>query len=215
MTYTPSGTTDNSNHDIRHVKYFQIIDFLTWVASGEHTYETFVIDSLDRLEDIITEQALAENGWKYVNEPGFGKGQDAVFRGYRDVFNLLEKINQRGLTTIMIAHAGTIKIEHPIFPPYDKIGLLIMKKASAWFIENSDIIGYCNMKTFVTAEKIDRNTTKNKAMSSGERILTTGPSATLETKNRRYEKLPADIPLNYKTYQQYTVDAVQKQIKAT
>jgi hypothetical protein len=203
-TYTPDGVTDKPNHDPRNIKYFQVIDFLNWVIGSDHTYETFVIDSLDRLEEIITDQALAENGWKYVNEPGFGKGQDAVFRGFREVFNLLEKINQRGMTTIMIAHAGSVKIEHPVYPPYDKLSLLVMKKVAAWFIENSDVIGYCNMKTFVSSEKLDRNTTRNKAMSSGERILTTGPSATLETKNRRYDKLPAEIPLSYKSFIQYT-----------
>jgi hypothetical protein len=214
ITYTPTGISDKQNQDARNVKYFQVIEFLTWVSTADHGYETFVIDSLDRLEEIITDQVLVENGWKYVNEPGFGKGQDAVFRSYREVMALIDKINQRGMTTIMIAHAGTIKIEHPVYPSYDKISLLLMKKACAWFIENSDIIGYCNLKTFISTEKIDRNTTKNKAMSSGERILTTGPSATLETKNRRYEKLPSDIPLNYKTYQQYTSDLSYTKIKS-
>jgi hypothetical protein len=163
-----------------------------------------VIDSLDRLEELITDHILIENGWRYINEPGFGKGQDAVFSLFRELLDIIDRINEKGITTIMIAHAGSVKVEHPVYPPYDKMGLLLMKKVSQWFIENSDVIGYCSMKTYVSPEKIDKTTTRNKAMSSGERIFTTGPSATLETKNRRYEKLPPEIPLSYKTFVQHT-----------
>jgi hypothetical protein len=206
-TFVPDGKSDSPTHDPRHVKFNKIYEFIQWVSTSDHKFDTFVIDSLDRLEEIITDQILAENGWKYINEPGFGKGQDALFRRFREILDLIDKINERGMTTIMIAHAGTVKIEHPVYPPYDKIGLLLSKKVSQWFIENSDVIGYCSMKTYVSPEKVDRVTSRNKAMSSGERLLTTGPSATLETKNRRYEKLPPEIPLSYKSFIQHTTSS--------
>jgi GTPase SAR1 family protein len=201
--YEPDGKTDKPNHDPRHVKYKQVYEFLQWVSDGDHEFKTLVIDSLDRLEELVTDHILVENGWKFINEPGFGKGQDAVFRRFRDLLDIIDNINEKGITTIMIAHAGSVKVEHPVYPPYDKIGLLLMKKVGQWFIENSDLIGYCSMKTYVTTEKLDRLSTRNKALSTGERILTTGPSAILETKNRRYEKLPDEIPLSYKTFLQY------------
>jgi hypothetical protein len=206
MTYVPNGISSIAKANTHHVMYTQVVSFLSYLAVADHNYKTLVIDSLDRLEEIITDDTLDTNGWRYVNEPGFGKGQDAVFRSYKIILELIDKINQRGMAIIAIAHAGTVKIEHPVLPSYDKIGLQINKKAAAWFIENSDIIGYCDIKVYVSAEKSGGIIAKNKAVSAGERVLLTGPQPTLETKNRMFAKLPEEIPLSYAEFIQYATN---------
>ena len=44
----------------------------------DHAFRTVVVDSLDWLEPLVWEHTARTNGWKNIEQPGYGKGYVAA-----------------------------------------------------------------------------------------------------------------------------------------
>ncbi len=56
----------------------QVMDAMKALYTGEHKFRTLIIDTLDRLEPLVWEGVCAKNGWKSIEDPGYGKGYVAA-----------------------------------------------------------------------------------------------------------------------------------------
>ena len=54
--------------------YAEVCEAIGALAKEAHEYQTAVIDSLDWLEPLIWAETCARDGWKSIEDPGYGKG---------------------------------------------------------------------------------------------------------------------------------------------
>jgi len=165
-----------------------IQEALDVLAKEDHTYETVVIDSLDWLEPLCWDFVCRIGSKKSIEEFGYGKGYVVALDEWRRLIAKLDKIKDKGVNVILIAHA-TIKTFHdPSTEDYDRYVLKLHDKAAGLIKEWCDIVLFANFETF--AKKDQR-----KAVSNGDRIAKTQHGASWDAKNRY--KLPEQIPLDW------------------
>ena len=98
----------------------EVMEALAALYSEAHDYGTVVVDSLDWLEPLVWQRACKDNGWRSIEDPGYGKGYVAaldLWRQYLDGLNALR--DARGMTVIQISHADRKRFDSPEHEPYD------------------------------------------------------------------------------------------------
>lgn len=182
----------------------EVLEALGALGSGEHDYETVVIDSLDWLQPLVWDATCRRLNVKSIEEPGYGKGYVENMREWDIFFDYITALrNVKGMTVIMIAHNEIVRVEDPVHPAYDMHDLKLHKKACARVKEFADIIAFATMSTIVTTEKGAFNKTRARAiddMSNG-RILCLSPSAAYVAKHRT--NMPDKIPFVWTEFEKY------------
>jgi hypothetical protein len=180
-----------------------VLDCLSALATEDHDYKTVVIDSLDWLEPLIWDATCKRLKVDSIESPGYGRGYvETTNAEWKDFFDAITYLRDtKNMNIIMIAHSAIVKIEDPIHPAYDKSTLKLHKRAAAKAEEYADIIGFCALRTLITSEKEGFNNTRNRAVSTGERIMYLSPTAGFVAKNRF--KTPDVIPLDWAEIEQY------------
>lgn len=162
----------------------ELWDQLTALLTEEHDYKTLVIDSVTALERLFIQHVIDSDpkNPKSINQAmgGYGAGLSAVATMHQRVRKACGMLNERkGMHVVFVAHADTETIELPDQDPYTRYTLRLGKKSTAPYIDDSDIVGFLKLQTFTTGEG-DRK----KAISSGERLITTYATASNISKNR-------------------------------
>lgn len=85
---------------------------------------------------------------------------------------------------LMLAHSQVVHIDDPTLAPYDSHDLKLHKRASGIVEEFADIIGFAAIKTLTKTEKTGFNEERNRAITTGERVLHLEVSPAFVSKNR-------------------------------
>lgn len=176
--------------------YDDVMNSLMALASEEHDFHTVVVDSLDWFEGMVWAQTCKANGWKDLEQPGYGRGYVAAidaWKNYIDAVNYLR--DERAMTVIQIAHSDTIKFESPETDPYSRFVLKLHKRAAALISEHSDILGFCNYRTSTVKTDAGFNRKVTRGVGSGERFLFLSERPAFTAKQRY--ALPDAIPLEW------------------
>ena len=172
------------------------MDYLGTLVEDDHEYKTICIDSLDWLEPLIWEKACNDNGWKSIEQPGYGKGYVEVLKYWRQYIDLLNKLrDEKGMTILQIAHNQIKRFESPEIEAYDRHGLKLHRKAGDLILEHSDCCFFANFKlgTVKVQGKGGQMTTKAIA---GDRVIYTVEKPAFLAKNRY--GLPEEMPFEWK-----------------
>ena len=124
-----------------------VTEALVALYEEPHEFGTVVVDSVDWLEPLIWKHVAAANGWRSIEEPGFGKGYAAaldVWREYLEALNALR--NDRGMTVIQIAHTDIKRFDSPEHEPYDRYIIKLHARAAALLQEHSDVVLFANYR---------------------------------------------------------------------
>lgn len=167
-------------------KSFQdVLDALASLATEAHEFKTLAVDSLDWLEPLIWQHVCQANGWKSIEDPGYGKGYveaTNLWRDYIDAINYLR--DTIGMTIIQIAHTNIRRFDSPQSEPYDRYEIKLHKGASALVQEHSDIVLFANYRVATTKSEVGFKKEVRRAIGSGERILHTEERPAFLAKNR-------------------------------
>jgi hypothetical protein len=145
---------------------------ITVLLNQEHDYKTVFIDSMDWLEPLLHDYVCAKNGWKSIEQPGYGKGYIEAASEWRNLLNGLEALRQkRGMGIILIAHDKIKRIEDPLTEGYDSHVMKLHDRAAALVMEWADVIGYAGYRVFTTKTDAGFGNKETKATTTGERIL--------------------------------------------
>ena len=146
LTEDGMGTIDAPQFDL--CKSFnEVMGCLNDLADESHDYKTVIIDSLDWLEPLIWQQACEENGWRSIEQPGFGKGYVEVLRYWRQYIEVLNKLREeKNMITLQIAHNQIKRFESPEIEGYDRHELKLHRKAADLILEHSDCCFFANYK---------------------------------------------------------------------
>jgi hypothetical protein len=165
------------------------------LVEEDHEYKTLVIDSLDWLEPLVWQKACDDNGWKSIEQPGYGRGYVEVLKYWRNIIDTLNDLrDNKGMTILLIAHNQIKRFESPEIEPYDRHELKLHRKAGDLILEHSDCCFFANYKlgTVKVQGKGGQMTTK---ATQGDRVIYTQEKPAFLAKNRY--ALPPEMPFEW------------------
>jgi hypothetical protein len=171
------------------------MDNLKSLLTEEHDYKSVVIDSLDWLEPLIWQEACDVNGWRSLEQPGYGKGYVEALKYWREYIDVLNELrDEKAMTILQIAHNQIKKFESPEIEPYDRHELKLHRKAADLLLEHSDCCFFANFKlgTVKVQGKGGNMTTKAVA---GDRVIYTVERPAFLAKNRY--GLDSELPFDW------------------
>lgn len=141
------------------------------LANESHDYKTVVIDSLDWLEPLVWAKVCNDNGWKSIEQPGYGKGYVEAAREWRHFLDGCDALARKGMNVLLICHDQIKRVDLPTSDGYDAHVLKLHNRAAGLVQEWADVVGFCTHR--VTTRKSDAGfgNSKTKAVGTGERIL--------------------------------------------
>ena len=182
----------------------QFMHYLQELNDEEHDRTTAVVDSLDWLERLIWAEVEKEQGVDSIEDIGYAKGYTFALKYWRQVLNKLDMLrNDRGMTSILIAHAKIERFTPPDTDAFDRYSPKLHKHASGIVQEWCDEVLFANYQVFTQTqgEGFDKQT---KGVGTGVRVIHTSELPAHNAKNRA--KLPTTLPLSWRAYS----EAVEK-----
>jgi len=179
----------------RLASYNDAIEAIASLASGEHSFGTAVIDSLDWLEPLVWAEVARVAGKASIEDIPYGKGYAEALPLWRKLLDGLNYLREtRGMAVILIAHSQIKRFEAPDSEPFDRYEIKLHKGANAMVREWADVIGFAHHETAI---KKDTNgfTTRARGVATGRRMLRVAETPACVAKNRY--SLPDVLPLDW------------------
>lgn len=154
------------------------------LITEEHEYKTVVIDSISGAEELFIKHIVRND----PNNPlsidqacgGFGKGRAAVGALHGWIRLAADKLKQKGMNVVFIAHSTVDHIDPPDSDGYTMYNVAVNTKNSApHYVNNVDLVGFIKIQSYAMGDG-DRK----KAVSTGDRVLTCVAEAGNVSKNR-------------------------------
>jgi hypothetical protein len=184
------------------ITFEEVLEALATLGKEEHTFKTVVIDSLDWLEPLVWNATCKRLGVTSIEAPGYGKGYVEASIEWKQFFQYVTALRDfKNMNVIMIAHGAITRVEDPVHPAYDTHGLKLHKRAAAIAEEYSDVVGYTALKTLLKTEDAGFGEKRNRAISTGERILYLSGTPGFLAKNRYH--MPEQVLLSWDEFVKY------------
>ena len=182
----------------RPTSWSMLVDEVRAVRDGELSCSTLCLDTADAAQALCVRKVCADNGYRGIEDAGYGKGYTYVLEEFGRLVNLLGEVVERGVNVVVLCHAILSKFERPDESgAYDRWSLKLIdsKRTSvaALLKEWADMVLFCDYKVVVTK---DSKTGVAKA-SGGRRVVKTTHGVTFDAKNRF--GLPDEMPLDEAT----------------
>ena len=168
---------------------------LAEAKAGTCEYKSVVLDTADRLWMMCADYVCAENNWKDIEQPGYGKGYAVVAGKFRSLFGGFDKLMRAGLHVCIVCHAKVDRIVPPDNTEYNKYLIKISapnkqaEQSREYVKEWCDTLLFCHYQIAVDQEKKRLVGGGNEAT----RVVSTVPTPAWEAKNRF--GLPAELPM--------------------
>lgn len=192
------GSTDKYNFVERYPKPTSIAMLVDEcndiVANGE--YQTIVIDTFDKIEQMISEELCTANNKQSLEDFGYGAGYSELDERVGKLLNFFQDIIEKGINVTILAHARTKNFDSPLgdgsYTRYElKLGAKTTQRTASFLKEWADMILFCNYKV-----QVIENKDKKKHGYGGERCMYTTHSPAYDAKNRF--GLDNELPLDFK-----------------
>ena len=158
--------------------------------------KTIVIDTVDWAEQLCSQHICALKKVDGIESIGYGKGYVYMKEEFGKLLNKLSDLIDLNINVVLVAHAQMRKFEQPDeLGAYDRWELKLSKQCAPLIKEWSDMLLFCNYKTFVV--NVDNQGAakgKNKAR-GGKRVIYTEHHPCWDAKNRF--GLPDEIDMDY------------------
>ena len=177
----------------------QVWQQLKAVMFEEHNYKTLVIDSVTALERLFIQHVLESDPKRPTSIVralgGYGAGPKAVASMHQRIRKAAGILNvERGMNIVFLAHADTEMFEPPDQDSYTRYCLRLAKGSMAPYVDDSDLVGFLKLKTFVKGGGDDDE--RKKAISTGERELICYSTPANISKNRYGITENIDVPFD-------------------
>ena len=181
--------------------FADIMQAIATLFTEPHEFQTVFVDSLDWLEPLILTKVCQDHNVKNIESIGFGKGYIFADDLWKQFFEGLDALRNKGMTVICIAHEQVSKVKNPsLADDYDAYSLKLNKRATALVNEWADVIGFAQHEVFTRqvdpANKLNKDV---KAISNGARKLHLNPHPAYVAGNRY--GIP-DTPLSWAAFSQ-------------
>lgn len=176
----------------------EVLELTRAVAYGEHSYKSFIVDTIDLIEPHCVASVVKASGKPTFEKMGWGK-DEALIGEWRVWLSLLEHIrNRRSMTVILLAHAAPRTINDPTLGSFSgwsgKCGKNIWAVTCNWV----DLVLFAQHD--LALHEPDNG--KARSIVTGARVLHTERGTGFEAKQREGYRLPKRLPLSYEAFSQ-------------
>ena len=113
------------------------------IEDGSFECDTLVIDSADKLEQLIWADLCERNSWENIASPGYGDGYTAAQHIWFELLADLRHANKTlGVSVILISHSEIKTMDPPDMESYSRYAPRLNAKAGALIIEEVDWVGF-------------------------------------------------------------------------
>jgi hypothetical protein len=165
------------------------------LLNEEHSYQAYVIDTLDAVELLVWQQVIAEGRCKSIEEYGGGyyKGYTRAKEIFIGMLNELIQLSEK-MNVWMICHSQLGPVNDPMLSgSYDVFDLKLHKYATAVVQQKVDCILFGRME--ISIAKDSPKARKGRGINTGDRLLYCQPATGVMAKNR-YD-MPETIEFSY------------------
>ena len=183
---TPGGLELSSFGQL--TSFVDVMDAIGVLYTEDHAGQTIVIDSTEKLEQLIWTKACIENNWQSIESPGYGKGYviaDYYWRELIEGCNALRRDKNMGI--IYISHSTIERVDDPMTQSYSRFDIRLHKRATGILQDEADAILFLNQD--VTVKQDDKMAkqgpgTRVRADGGGNRWIYAAPRPMFVAKNR-------------------------------
>lgn len=169
----------------------EALDAIGLLSREAHEYQTLVVDTLDWLEALCHAHVCRAQGKADIEAFGYGKGYVLALDQWRLFLSALERLRAvRPMTIVLLAHTHRRPFSNPEGEDYERFEMKLHKGSSALLREWSDIVGFASYEVVTVKEG---QAARAKAVTTGNRLLRTGWSASFDAKDRF--GIPSQLPL--------------------
>ncbi len=167
----------------------QLLATVRWLITGEHSFKTLVIDTLDRAEWLCWQYVCRTERKSSIESFGFGKGFVAAYEAFRVLAREMETLRtKRRMRIVLIAHSKIEKVPNPSGEDWERWTLKVDKRVAGLFYESFDAVLFARRETF--GQKTETGRTKGVG---NKRVVETEESPGWVAKNRY--RLPSQIEM--------------------
>jgi len=190
--------------------YTDVTDQMDWMLDAEHDCKTFVVDSLDGLEQLIRAHVCAINGWPDIESPGFGKGYSAELAIWHEFVRKCLKLKAGGFYVVLIAHVKSKTVPGVTTDSYPRWMPNLRDDAIGAIVDASDLIGFLHQRVSIQKEEVGFKKVNKRGAGGGEILIAVQERPGFIAGNRL--KIPKDtLPFKegqgFKVLSQYFPDA--------
>lgn len=157
----------------------------------EQDFDSVVIDTADKLEQLIIEYVCSKHNLKSIEDANYGKGYTYIAEEMVCFLKKCGEVIECGKNVIIVAHAQMRKFEQPdALGAYDRWELKLTKKSAPIVKEWADMVLFLNYKTIVVTDE----KTKSHKGKGGKRVIYTTHNPAWDAKNRF--GLPEEMDMN-------------------
>lgn len=180
----------------------QFWDYISQLLTLEELpFKTLVIDSVSKLDVLITEYILSKETKATTLAAacgGYGAGYAKAAQIHRGIKSKMDAFQDRGITVIYVSHMCVKTHKSPDAEDYDVFSIVACHdKVREVYIDDVDATLFCRLKSYVSETETGRSLVK----STEQRIIVTGVNEVNVSKNRY--NMPAEIPMSFKDISKY------------
>ena len=165
----------------------QCIEQLKWIATGQHQYQTIIIDALDGLERLIWAKVVEDHNAQQPQKPitsieeiGYAKGYIFALAHWQRLIGALTYLRNKGLAICLLCHTHQRRVSPPDMEEFERYEPRIHHKTLGLLVEWADLIGFAQLETRTKATESG----KRQGVTTGRRMLHCSESAAYVAGNR-------------------------------
>ncbi|MFK4647192.1 DNA polymerase III delta prime subunit [Bradyrhizobium ottawaense] len=193
-----------------------VMDAIGSLYTEEHDQKTLVLDSLDKLEPLVWSKVCADNNWKNIEQPGYGRGYVSADSYWRDLVEGCNALRRdKGMGIVFIAHSTINTVDDPMTNSYSRFDIRLHKRAIGIFQDEVDAIFFLNQDITIKTDDA-KGGNRSRADGGGRRWIYAAPRPAFVAKNRYGipDKLMYERDKGYTTLSEHFPGADVSQAKA-
>lgn len=186
------------------------------LVTKEHPYKTVIIDTIDKLEDIMRKWIAANTGdarIKDIVDIPYGRGYEYLLAETKKFIQRIRMLTAKGINVIFISHDEIKQQVLPTGEVYNYYAPSLFARTGKGdstlkiYSDEMDIIARCAFRTIVTKEGEGFNK-RSVAKGNGDRIMFMERGNPAYVGGSRYD-LPGQIPFTWEDFVQALKNAKQ------
>lgn len=189
----PEGVTIDSFGELS--DFASLMEAFEALFTEDHSFKTLIISAVAGIEKIVWAETCKREGWKTLEDPGFGKGYlaaDAVWDEVLDAVRALRR--DKEMRVVLIGHTEIKNFDDPASTSYSRYQPNLQKRAAERVLATADIIGFVNHRVSIKTEKSAFGADKKEANGAGVRVIYLEERPGFIAKNRY--GMPASLPFD-------------------
>lgn len=169
-----------------------LMEAVTVLFTEEHTFGTLIISAMSGIARIIEAETCKREGWKTLEDPGYGKGYVAADAVWDELIAGIRALrSEKAMKIVLIGHTEIKNFDDPASTSYSRYNPSLHKRAADRLLAAADIIAFLNHRVSIKTEKGAFGADKKEANGAGVRMIYLEERPGFIAKNRY--SMPAEI----------------------